>query len=150
LSLLFCWVHSTSADAQYLSDVNNDHIFSAFAYDVIEVLEPGETLPIQVLYDTEAQKNALFHEYGNDPDLEISKEEIYWFARKQFELGAILVIGDKDGRRLIPSEQNIFILRNQHTLQQVSAAMNDGRYVPYMRDMKLVHDSFEVLKSWNK
>lgn len=126
------------SSAQIFTDPDTDHFFADDVYDILDIMEPDELIPIALLYENDAQKFMVQNEFGDDPSQKVTKYGVVRLADKQFKLGAILLLGNKDGRYLSSYEQNVFIQENREVLLQTSQAMIEGRYNPFFRDVMLV------------
>lgn len=135
--------------AQAQSNPARDNYIALDVYDTIFSMKRGERIRIRALYedDNTRQKKAVLNEFGSNVTKFVTREQVYYFVRKQFELHAIAELGGIDGRELSPAEQDRFTLRHRAILRTVTKAVYEARFVPYPRDYEMVGKSFDILNN---
>ncbi|MBL4805345.1 MAG: hypothetical protein JKY71_10810 [Alphaproteobacteria bacterium] len=160
---------------------DRDNILSRNGYEILKQVRGGERIALGVLEDTRqdeggARQRAALHkefmqEDGTLPQ-SVSREQVYAFVQKQFDLRAIATLGDlrldqsqldtmseEDQERfrenigedltedmiaaMSREAQSQLIAENTDILDRVSIAMAEGRFNPDDRDVQLVFKAFE-------
>lgn len=158
-----------------------DNILSRNGYEILKQMRHGERVALAILEDGRQdefgarQRAALHKEFADENGAvpqSISREQVYAFVRKQFDLRAIAQLGDlrleaehlasmseADKERfgemlgqdltedmiaaMSVTAQSALIRNNADILDRVSMAMAEGEFNPDDRDVRLVFKAFE-------
>ncbi len=141
-------VSSHYSYAQTPKNTYRDNYLALDIYQVIFRMKRGEMIRIHALYDEDnkRQKFAILNEFGTDVSMPVTREQVYRFVRKQFELQAVFDISKQDGRMLSPAQQNVFLKERRDILLKTSQALFEGITAPFQLDLDMAYRSYGILK----